>query len=65
MTDPWVQDRSDPRTAVDGWEEVCRVNVRREDIPGDHFRVFDKMNVNAVTGAIKRASSELEASFFS
>jgi thioesterase domain-containing protein len=65
MTDPWVQDRSDPQMAVDGWEEVCRAKVRWEDIPGDHFRVFDKVNVNAVTSAIKRASSELEASFFS
>ncbi|KAI0449074.1 putative polyketide synthase [Xylaria acuta] len=63
MTDVWVQDRSDPQTAVGGWEEMSQSKVRWEDIPGDHFRVFDRVNVDAVTDAIRRASLELEASF--
>ncbi|KAI1746759.1 putative polyketide synthase [Xylaria castorea] len=63
MTDVWVQDRSDPQEAVKGWEEVSQSKIRWEDIPGDHFRVFDKVNVDAVTDAIRRASLELEVSF--
>ncbi|KAI0465516.1 putative polyketide synthase [Xylaria cf. heliscus] len=63
VTDVWVQDRSDPQTAVEGWEEVSRLKVRWEDIPGDHFRVFDKANVDAVTDAIGRVSLDLEALF--
>ncbi|KAI0438240.1 putative polyketide synthase [Xylaria telfairii] len=64
ITDVWVQDRSDPQAAVKGWEEVSQSKVQWEDIPGDHFRVFDRVNVDAVTDAIRRASSKLEASFF-
>ncbi|KAI1131887.1 putative polyketide synthase [Nemania abortiva] len=64
MTDVWIQDRSDPRAAVEGWEQLSQSKIRWEDIPGDHFRVFDKANVGAVTDAIKRASVELETTFF-
>ncbi|TRX91490.1 hypothetical protein FHL15_007714 [Xylaria flabelliformis] len=64
ITDVWVQDRSDPQMTIQGWEEVSQSKFRWEDIPGDHFRVFDKVNVDAVTDAIRRASLELEVSFF-
>ncbi|KAI0108849.1 putative polyketide synthase [Nemania sp. FL0031] len=63
ITDVWIQDRSNPRMSVEGWEQMSQSRVLWEDIPGDHFRVFDRANVDTVTNAIKRVSFELETSF--
>ncbi|KAI0124771.1 putative polyketide synthase [Xylariales sp. AK1849] len=59
----WLQDRSDPKNAVAGWEAVTASEVSCIDIPGNHFQVFDPDNINAVSDAIRRASAELEASY--
>ncbi|KAI0012377.1 putative polyketide synthase [Xylariaceae sp. FL0662B] len=59
----WLQDRSDPRTAIAGWETVTHAQVPCVDIPGDHFRVFDAANLDAVSDAIRRAASALEAAY--
>jgi thioesterase domain-containing protein len=59
----WLQDRSDPRTAVAGWEVVTGSVVPWMDIPGDHFQAFDAVNIDTVSDAIRQASLNLEASF--
>lgn len=43
---PWLQDRSDPRTSIEGWEIVTGTKVPYADIPGNHFQVFDIANVS-------------------
>ena len=42
---PWLQDRSDPRTGVDGWENIVKSKISVVDIPGNHFQPFDAENV--------------------
>lgn len=42
----WLEDRSDPRTAVGGWEEIVAGEVKVLDVPGNHFEVFEKANVS-------------------
>ena len=43
----WLQDRSDPRTAISGWETVTGgAKVPSLDIPGNHFQPFDAANVS-------------------
>ncbi|KAI1082602.1 putative polyketide synthase [Whalleya microplaca] len=59
----WLQDRSDLHTAIAGWETVAQAHVSSIDIPGDHFRVFDPANLDAVADAIRRAASELEVAY--
>ena len=46
---PWLQDRSDPRTSIVGWEIVTGAKVPHIDIPGNHFQVFDVANVSDAT----------------
>ncbi|GIK07603.1 type I iterative polyketide synthase [Aspergillus viridinutans] len=55
----WLQDRSEPRTSIEGWEILTRAKMPYMDIPGDHFQVFDAANVQAVSKAIAHACSEL------
>lgn len=43
----WLEDRSDPRSAVEGWEKVVGGKVDMIDIPGNHFEVFEAKNVSA------------------
>lgn len=59
----WVQDRTDRALALDGWERVIGAEVRCVDIPGDHFSVFDRGNVEAVSAAIAEACRELDRSW--
>ncbi|KAL8878483.1 MAG: hypothetical protein Q9198_003712, partial [Flavoplaca austrocitrina] len=40
----WLEDRSDPRKAVEGWEIVVGRSVKVIDIPGNHFNVLDAEN---------------------
>ncbi|KAH3574576.1 hypothetical protein KXV22_000413 [Aspergillus fumigatus] len=42
----WLQDRSDPRTSIEGWEILTKAKMHYMDIPGDHFQVFDVANVS-------------------
>lgn len=42
----WLEDRSDARRAVEGWERVVEGDVEVVDLPGNHFEVFDKANVS-------------------
>ncbi|KAF2675312.1 putative polyketide synthase [Microthyrium microscopicum] len=58
----WLQDRSDPRTAVWGWEEVIGSSVRCFDIPGNHFKVFDAANIREVSESVVKACAILEGS---
>jgi hypothetical protein len=44
----WLQDRSEPRTSIEGWEILTKAKVPYMDIPGDHFQVFDVANVSWV-----------------
>lgn len=44
----WLEDRSNARAAVEGWEKVVGREVRVVDLPGNHFEVFDKANVSLV-----------------
>ena len=46
---PWLQDRSDPRTSIVGWEIVTGAKVPHADIPGNHFQAFDAANVSDAT----------------
>ncbi len=41
----WLSDRSDVRSAVEGWETVVNAKVAVIDIPGNHFEPFDAENV--------------------
>lgn len=42
----WLQDRSNPRTSIEGWEVLTKTKMPYMDIPGDHFQVFDVANVS-------------------
>ena len=42
----WLQDRSDPRTGVAGWEGIVKSKVSVIDVPGNHFQLFDGPNVS-------------------
>lgn len=42
----WLQDRSDPRTGVAGWESIVESKVSVIDVPGNHFQLFDGKNVS-------------------
>ena len=42
----WLENREDPRTAVEGWETIVGKEVRIVDVPGHHFGVFEKENVS-------------------
>lgn len=42
----WLQDRSDPRSSLEGWEILTEARVPYMDIPGNHFQVFDAANVS-------------------
>ena len=46
---PWLQDRSDPRTSIEGWEIVTGAKVPHTDIPGNHFQAFNAANVSDTT----------------
>ncbi|QMW41693.1 hypothetical protein G4B11_005017 [Aspergillus flavus] len=59
LENDWLQDRSDPRTSIEGWEMLTKAKMPYLDIPGDHFQVFDVANVQAVSKAIAHACSEL------
>ena len=50
----WLEDRSDPRTAVEGWERVVGGDVRVIDVPGNHFEVFDETNVSLLAADERR-----------
>ena len=45
----WLQDRSEPRTSIEGWEILTKTKIPYMDIPGNHFQVFDVANVSLVT----------------
>ena len=49
VENPWLQDRSDPRTSIAGWEIVTGAKVPHTDIPGNHFQAFDAANVSNAT----------------
>ena len=49
LENPWLQDRSDPRTSIVGWEIVTGAKVPHADIPGNHFQAFDAANVSDAT----------------
>ncbi|KAL9610447.1 MAG: hypothetical protein Q9167_004845 [Letrouitia subvulpina] len=51
----WLEDRSDPRHTVEGWEEVIGHGVKLIDIPGNHFEPFDENNISATSDAIEKA----------
>lgn len=60
----WLQDRFNPETALTGWKTLTRASTLRwADIPGNHFQVFDRVNVGAVTAGVDRAARELERAF--
>ena len=42
----WLQDRSDPRTGVAGWESIVESKVSVIDVSGNHFQPFDDKNVS-------------------
>ena len=42
----WLEDRSDVRNTVAGWEQIVEEEIKVIDIPGNHFEVFDKDNVS-------------------
>ena len=46
---PWLQDRSDPKTGVAGWESIVKSKISVVDIPGNHFQPFDAENVRNIT----------------
>ena len=46
---PWLQDRSNPRTSILGWEIVTGAKVPHTDILGNHFQAFDAANVSGAT----------------
>ena len=42
----WLQDRTEPRTSIEGWEILTKAKMPYMDIPGNHFQVFDAANVS-------------------
>ncbi|KAJ5645006.1 type I iterative polyketide synthase [Penicillium longicatenatum] len=54
----WLQDRSEPRTSIEGWEILTKTKMLYMDIPGDHFQVFDAANVShfCISGGKKHAN---------
>ena len=54
----WLQDRSDPKTAVKGWEKVTGGKIDVVDIPGNHFEAFDNANVEAVSERLEKACKQ-------
>lgn len=42
----WLADRSEPETAVGGWETLLKGKLKRWDIPGNHFQPFLPANVS-------------------
>ena len=46
MENAWLQDRSDPKSSTLGWEIITGAKVAHADIPGNHFQVFDAVNVS-------------------
>ncbi|KAI1098116.1 putative polyketide synthase [Jackrogersella minutella] len=59
----WLQNRRSPRGAIGGWEAVTGSKVAWVDIPGNHFQVFDSVNIDVVSTSIRRACIELEGAF--
>ena len=55
----WLQDRSDPRTSIEGWEILTKAKMPYMDIPGDHFQVFDVANVSWITSIYLEARNML------
>ncbi|KAL9045074.1 MAG: hypothetical protein Q9214_001839 [Letrouitia sp. 1 TL-2023] len=51
----WLEDRSETRYAVEGWEEIIGHDVKLIDIPGNHFEVFDENNISTTSIAIEKA----------
>ena len=43
---PWLQDRSNPRTGVAEWEGIVGEKVSVINISGNHFQAFDAANVS-------------------
>ena len=41
----WLADRDEPETTISGWETLLKGEVKRWDIPGDHFQPFLPENV--------------------
>ncbi|KAB8270005.1 hypothetical protein BDV30DRAFT_250996 [Aspergillus minisclerotigenes] len=52
LENAWLQDRSDPRTSIEGWEMLTKAKMPYMDIPGDHFQVFDVANLKKTHEAI-------------
>lgn len=63
LENAWLQDRSDPRTSIEGWEVLTKAKVPCMDIPGNHFQVFDVANVSWVIVAFLDASNMLIFAF--
>ena len=45
IENPWLQDRSNPGSAVAGWEMITNKKVPVIDIPGNHFQPFQPAQV--------------------
>ncbi|KAI1632524.1 putative polyketide synthase [Biscogniauxia mediterranea] len=59
----WLQDRSNPQTVVSGWEIVTGMEVSWQDIPGNHFQVFDETNSASVSDAILKVCDDMVAAY--
>ncbi|KAI9804114.1 MAG: Type I Iterative PKS [Sarcosagium campestre] len=60
---PWLEDRSDPSTAVTEWESIVQNRVPVIDIPGNHFEPFEEANVQMVSRAISSACTGFQSFF--
>ncbi|KAI1082132.1 polyketide synthase [Whalleya microplaca] len=57
---PWLQDRADRSLGTAGWEMLTGTSLPCIDIPGNHFQVFDAVNVEAVSKTLWRACLDLD-----
>ncbi|KAJ7704791.1 beta-ketoacyl synthase [Mycena rosella] len=57
----WLADRSDPQTAVKGWQRLAHCEVKVLDIPGNHFQAFHSSNIAELSLRIADGCEYLES----
>lgn len=52
----WLEDRSNPHSIAEDWEEIVGAKVEVIGIPGNHFEPFEANNVSRNLGLLNRES---------
>ena len=48
----WLEDRSNPHSIAEDWEEIVGAKVEVIGIPGNHFEPFEANNVSVYLGLL-------------